>query len=118
MSISITIYKRTKNYISMFFRSFHSYFKNVTKFLTIFFFEFRLCSLLGTIFSFVGTEILSKMDVLRELQRSGGNEHFSTMKTMVTYERGRNLLEKSEYVSGSRTLLRLHRGLGKSSFKV
>lgn len=73
----------------------------------------RICSLLGTIFGFVGSEILSKMDVLRELKRNDIEGNFTTMNSMVEYERTHELLYKSNYVSGSRTLLRLHRGFGK-----
>lgn len=71
-----------------------------------------MCSLLGTIFGFVGSEILSKMNVLRELRNKDVAGHFDTMKNMISYEKGNNMLYKSDYVSGSRTLLRLHRGLG------
>lgn len=72
---------------------------------------YKLCSLLGTIFGFVGSEISSKMDVLKKLKRSDTEDHFSTMKTMIFYEQNANLLYDSQYTSGSRTLLRLHRGL-------
>lgn len=69
---------------------------------------------MGTLFGFVSDEIMNKMGVLRQLQSSEYKEHFKTMKGMIGYERSSNLLYKSGYTSGSRTLLRLHRGLGKS----
>lgn len=72
----------------------------------------RFCSLMGTVFGFVGTEIESKIDVLIDLRQKNDNVHFSSMKKMVQYEIDNNLLKDSNYVSGSRTLLRLHRGLG------
>lgn len=36
---------------------------------------------------------------------------FETVKSMIDYERTADLLQKKGYVSGCRTLLRLHRGL-------
>lgn len=80
------------------------------------FYDFRLCSLLGTIFGFVGSEIMSKMNTLRTLTNKDTHGHFRTMKSMVAFEREQNLLHKTGYTSGSRTLLRLHRGLGKNNF--
>ena len=77
------------------------------------FYDFRLCSLLGTIFGFVGSEIMSKMNTLRALKNIDTQGHFRTMKSMIAYEREEKLLHRSGYTSGSRTLLRLHRGLGK-----
>lgn len=72
----------------------------------------NFCTLMGTLFGFVSDEIMNKMGVLRQLQSSEYKEHFKTMKGMIGYERSSNLLYKSGYTSGSRTLLRLHRGLG------
>lgn len=36
---------------------------------------------------------------------------FETVKSMIDYEQSGDLLKKKDYVSGCRTLLRLHRGL-------
>uniref|UniRef100_A0A1B6CAC8 Glycolipid transfer protein domain-containing protein n=1 Tax=Clastoptera arizonana TaxID=38151 RepID=A0A1B6CAC8_9HEMI len=71
----------------------------------------KFCFLMGTVFGFVGSEIDSKMEVLIELRRKNDNNHFSSMKKMIQYEIENNLLNDTKYVSGSRTLLRLHRGL-------
>ena len=113
--ISIIIYRLTKNCISECFFYFRKKFSDHINFHYSFRRD-RLCSLLGTIFGFVGSEISSKMEVLKELKRSDTEDHFSTMKTMVSYERNADLLQDSHYTSGSRTLLRLHRGLGKRNF--
>lgn len=68
--------------------------------------------LLGTIFGFVKSELAGKMIILREfLSKPDEAHHFSTVLNMVEYEREHNLLGKDNYVSGSRTLLRLHRSL-------
>lgn len=65
-------------------------------------------SLMGTIFSFVSKDLQAKMDILRGYVNDG---HYTTVRTMFEYERDKGLLEKRGYVSGARTLLRLHRGL-------
>ncbi|XP_054269791.1 ceramide-1-phosphate transfer protein-like [Macrosteles quadrilineatus] len=71
----------------------------------------KFCNLMGTVFGFVGSEIGSKMDALEQVRAKDKSGHFSTMKKMVEYETENGLLKESSYVSGSRTLLRLHRGL-------
>lgn len=38
--------------------------------------------------------------------------HYDSFKKMMKYEKESNLYEKNGFVSGSRTMLRLHRGLG------
>jgi len=71
----------------------------------------KFCSLMGTVFGFVGSEIGNKMDALEQVRLKDRSGNFSTMKKMVEYEIENGLLKESSYVSGSRTLLRLHRGL-------
>lgn len=71
----------------------------------------KFCNLMGTVFGFVGSEIGSKMEVLVELRSKHENGNFASMKKMIEYEIENNLLKDSKYMSGSRTLLRLHRGL-------
>lgn len=65
---------------------------------------------MGTVFGFVSSDIKSKVDILDELRRSDVEKYF-TVKTMMMHERDSDLLDKKHFVSGSRTLLRLHRGL-------
>lgn len=68
---------------------------------------------MGSIFGFICKDVKEKMDILYELQRESGDSRcFMTVKGMIEYEKNNDLLEKKGYVSGSRTLLRLHRGLG------
>lgn len=71
----------------------------------------KFCQLMGSVFTFVCSEIRSKMDILIELRSNDKENNFSSMKNMVKYEEENNLLTDSKYVSGCRTLLRLHRGL-------
>ncbi|CAB0012610.1 unnamed protein product [Nesidiocoris tenuis] len=69
----------------------------------------KFCELLGGIFGYVKDEIESKSKILNEL-RSSRPEMFQTVKTMIQYEKESRLLKKDGYVSGCRTLLRLHWG--------
>lgn len=68
---------------------------------------------MGAVFSFVGSDVKAKIDILEDLSNSSDGHHFTSVKKMITFEKEENLLKKKDYVSGSRTLLRLHRGLGK-----
>ncbi|PNF32371.1 Ceramide-1-phosphate transfer protein [Cryptotermes secundus] len=67
--------------------------------------------LMGKVFAFVASDVKSKIEILEELRQGENGEHFSTLKKMIRYESENGLLNKSGYTSGSRTLLRLHRGL-------
>lgn len=67
--------------------------------------------LMGTIFSFVSSDVTSKIEILKEFRSGEQKDKFISIKTMLNYEKDNDLLEKKQYVSGSRTLLRLHRGL-------
>lgn len=78
----------------------------------------RFFQLMGTVFSFVGSDVKSKIDLLEDLSNSSDGQHFTSVKKMIKYEMEENLLKKKDYVSGSRTLLRLHRGLGKSTSRI
>lgn len=69
---------------------------------------------MGTVFGFVSSDLKSKIDILEQfLKDDKVTENFKTAKVMMKYEMDEGLLTKKDYVSGSRTLLRLHRGLGK-----
>lgn len=71
----------------------------------------RFFQLMGSVFSFVSSDLKQKIDVLIEL-RNKDNQNYTTIKTMIEYEKENKLLEKTDFVNGARTLLRLHRGLG------
>jgi len=70
---------------------------------------------MGTIFSFVTSDVHSKIGILQDHLSSEAGEHYETVEKMVQYEVGSGIIarpEKSgEQPSGSRTLLRLHRAL-------
>lgn len=72
---------------------------------------------MGSVFTFVSSDVRNKLDILYKLRAQNTEElrHFDTIKTMLLYEKDGSLLQEKGYVSGSRTLLRLHRGLGIST---
>lgn len=70
---------------------------------------------MGTVFGFVANDLKSKIDILEELRLKHDDVSFASFSSMIDYEKSNGMLNKSDYVSGSRTLLRLHRGLGKQS---
>ncbi|CAD7077357.1 unnamed protein product [Hermetia illucens] len=67
--------------------------------------------LMGSVFSFVSSDVKSKIEILEEFRSKDNAEKFVSFRGMIEYEKHENLLTKPNYVSGSRTLLRLHRGL-------
>lgn len=74
--------------------------------------HFRFFQLMGSVFSFVSSDVKSKIEILQQFRNGSEKENFVTLKQMIQYEVDGNLLKKSNYISGSRTFLRLHRGLG------
>ena len=53
-----------------------------------------------------------KIEILSKFRQGEDKDKFVTFKTMMDYEAESKLLDKKGYTSGSRTLLRLHRGMG------
>lgn len=73
---------------------------------------YKFFSLMGTVFGFVSSDVKEKVEILEKYRQQQPNaDKFETIKRMMEYERDAELLSKKDYVSGSRTLLRLHRGL-------
>lgn len=67
---------------------------------------------MGTIFGFVSSDIKAKIGILEEFRLNKEVcDKFLSVKSMMDYEMSAELLQKKDYVSGCRTLLRLHRGL-------
>ncbi|XP_011495375.1 PREDICTED: ceramide-1-phosphate transfer protein [Ceratosolen solmsi marchali] len=71
---------------------------------------YKFFQLMGTVFSFVSLDLKQKIEILQNLIEKDENNYCS-IKTMIEYEKKNNLLQKKDFVTGSRTLLRLHRGL-------
>lgn len=70
---------------------------------------------MGSVFGFVSSDVKSKIDILESLRQQENQNQFESFAAMLEFEKSTGLLNKKDYVSGSRTLLRLHRGLGKNS---
>lgn len=71
----------------------------------------KFFGLLGAVFGFVASDVTSKLEILQNLRSTGDGEQFRSVEHMIMYEKKGKLLKSSKYVSGSRTLLRLHRAL-------
>lgn len=67
---------------------------------------------MGTVFGFVSSDVTSKIQILEAHRQKDNAEQFESFAKMLEYEKSSSLLDKKDYLSGSRTLLRLHRGLG------
>lgn len=72
----------------------------------------KFFALMGKVFGFVSSDVTEKVKILEAFRMGDQKDDFETFKTMMEHEKESNLLEKKGYVSGSRTLLRLHRGMG------
>jgi hypothetical protein len=77
----------------------------------------RFCDRMGSaVFGFVKTEVDEKSAILESLQKNDSADKFASLNSMIAHEEGQGLLKKQGYVSGCRTLLRLHRGMGETSY--
>lgn len=75
----------------------------------------KFFALMGSVFGFVSGDLIDKIGILRAFRERpdvAEAAHFRTFGAMLRHEQQTGLLQKSDYVSASRTLLRLHRGLG------
>ncbi|XP_043260436.1 ceramide-1-phosphate transfer protein [Colletes gigas] len=71
---------------------------------------YKFFQLMGTVFGFVSSDLKQKIEILIELM-SKDDQNYTTVKSMILYEKENNILSKTNYTNGARTLLRLHRGL-------
>ncbi|XP_071523854.1 ceramide-1-phosphate transfer protein-like isoform X3 [Panulirus ornatus] len=71
----------------------------------------KFLKLLGTVFNFVSHDIQKKVTTLQCYRKGGAGDYYYSIQSMIEYERENNLMMSSDQQSGSRTLLRLHRGL-------
>ena len=53
-----------------------------------------------------------QVTILQCYRKGGAGDYYYSIQSMIEYEQENNLLTSSDSQSGSRTLLRLHRGLG------
>lgn len=67
--------------------------------------------LLGSVFGFVASDIISKINILEEYRKSENASQYETLQSMIEYESSNGITADTTRPSGSRTLLRLHRSL-------
>ncbi|XP_069466208.1 ceramide-1-phosphate transfer protein isoform X2 [Ambystoma mexicanum] len=70
---------------------------------------------LGTVFSFISKDAVTKIQIVEGYRNSAEGEKYKSLRTMVLYELGANLVDLDKRGdhpnSGCRTILRLHRAL-------
>ncbi|CAI9549847.1 unnamed protein product [Staurois parvus] len=75
----------------------------------------RFMNSLGTVFSFVSKDAVSKIQIMEKYLAGEHGERYRTLQSMVEYELSSNLVDLnkrgSHPESGCRTILRLHRAL-------
>lgn len=71
----------------------------------------KFLNLIGSVFSFVSSDVKSKIKIMEKHREGDDAVHYDSFKKMMTYEKETKLCDKNGFVSGSRTMLRLHRGL-------
>ncbi|CAH0401456.1 unnamed protein product [Chilo suppressalis] len=71
----------------------------------------KFLNLIGSVFSFVSSDVKSKIKVMEKHREGDDAINYESFKKMMKYEKETSLHDKSGFVSGSRTMLRLHRGL-------
>lgn len=71
----------------------------------------KFLNLIGSVFSFVSSDVRSKIKIMQKHCAGDDAAYYEGFRKMMKFEKETNLHEKSGFISGSRTLLRLHRGL-------
>ncbi len=66
---------------------------------------------MGTVFGFVSSDVTSKIEIIQNFRQGLHADKFETVEGMILHEEAEKLFEDPKYISGSRTLLRLHRAL-------
>lgn len=66
---------------------------------------------MGTVFGFVSSDVTSKLEILQKFMNGPDGHHYATIEEMILFEESKNKFSDSKFISGSRTLLRLHRAL-------
>lgn len=67
--------------------------------------------IMGSVFSFVNSDVVEKIGILREYRKSEEAADYESFEKMIRYEVANDTTNNKKKASGSRTLLRLHRAL-------
>nr|XP_002129818.1 ceramide-1-phosphate transfer protein [Ciona intestinalis] len=77
----------------------------------------RFLNSMGKAFTFVSSDVVEKVGILRDFRKSSNKEHYETIEKMILFEKENKLVNfksapsKTVTAYGCRTLLRLHRAL-------
>ncbi|XP_037684679.1 ceramide-1-phosphate transfer protein isoform X2 [Choloepus didactylus] len=75
----------------------------------------RFLNSLGTIFSFISKDVVTKLQIMERLRGGPQGGHYASLQSMVAYETSHQLVDlqgrSCHPDSGCRTVLRLHRAL-------
>ncbi|XP_033764378.1 ceramide-1-phosphate transfer protein-like [Pecten maximus] len=71
----------------------------------------KLFGILGSIFGFVVSDVVEKIEILRDYRKSPEGEHYKSIQSMISYEVEKKTTDNKKKASGARTLLRLHRAM-------
>ncbi|KAK1129357.1 hypothetical protein K0M31_019091 [Melipona bicolor] len=71
---------------------------------------YKFFQLMGSVFGFVSSDLKEKIQILNDLMNKD-DQNYTTIKSMIQYEKENKILDKGDCTNGARTLLRLHRGL-------
>lgn len=71
---------------------------------------YKFFQLMGSVFGFVSSDLKQKIDILIALMDKD-DQNYTTVRSMIQYEKKNKMLDKDDSNNGARTLLRLHRGL-------
>ncbi|KAF3419997.1 hypothetical protein E2986_04772 [Frieseomelitta varia] len=71
---------------------------------------YKFFQLMGNVFAFVSSDLKEKIQILNDLMNKD-DQNYTTIKSMIQYEKESKILDKGDCTNGARTLLRLHRGL-------
>ncbi|KOX79570.1 Glycolipid transfer protein domain-containing protein 1 [Melipona quadrifasciata] len=71
---------------------------------------YKFFQLMGSVFGFVSSDLKEKIQILNELMNKD-DQNYTTIKSMIQHEKENKILDKGDCTNGTRTLLRLHRGL-------
>jgi hypothetical protein len=72
---------------------------------------YKFFCMLGTVFSFVGSDVKAKVEILQEYRDGSNRDEYETVEKMLHFEKSNGVFEANRLSNGSRTFLRLHRAI-------
>lgn len=74
---------------------------------------YKFLNLLGTVFGWVASDVLAKIDVLKQHRQSAKGDKYESIESMIKHEIAEGIIQPKarDSTTGARNLLRLHRAL-------